>query len=332
MDIRDRVVGDQPQDFLHRIAGIVPGYDGYVDRERRRDADKILRTQLANRYAAQRQRLTRVQQDLLSAHRLDLIAEVDREVGALQRFIDRLSTATYGYTGLFDPIKVEAADLDQLYAFDMSLASGVGRVSAAIDAIEAAASSGGDAAHLQELPAAIGRLSSVLDDLNQRFNQRTDLLSSGNRLPDDQYRAMLSDINRPVSSSGEGGETGSGGADMGGGIEGTPTTDLNTPLTRQPGPVEETLLDDNQGFTEMPTGEVMRGEGPLPEPQTGTGIQTSSSPADHPGAPGGGIVEGLEMSGGASTPQVGMPSEAPAPQADVPDTLKPMGNQGQGQG
>jgi hypothetical protein len=305
MDIRDRVMGDQPQDFLHKIAGIVPGYDGYVDRERRRDADKILRTQLARQYTAQRERLTRVQQDLLSAHRLDLIAQVDREVGALQRFIDRLSTATYGYAGLFDPIKIEAADLDQLYAFDMSLATGVDQVSGAIGAIEAATGSGGEAAHLQELPAAIDRLSSVLHDLNQRFNQRTDLLSSGNRLPDDQYRAMLGDINQPISSSSMGGETATGRVGMGSGIEGTPTTDLNRP-------------------------EVMRGGGPMPEPQTGTGIQTSSSPADHPGAPGGGIVEGLEMSGGASSPQVGMPSDAPAPQADVPDTLKPMGNQGQG--
>src|SRR5438874_7375769 len=162
MDIRDRVMGDQPQDFLHRIAGIVPGYDGYVDRERRRDADKILRTQLARQYAAQRQRLTRVQQDLLSAHRLDLIAQVDREVGALQRFIDRLSTATYGYTGLFDPIKVDAADLDQLYAFDMALAAGVDQVSAAIATVETAAGSGGDTAHIQELPSAISRLSGVL--------------------------------------------------------------------------------------------------------------------------------------------------------------------------
>src|SRR6476661_8085906 len=152
MDIRDRVMGDQPQDFLHKIAGIVPGYHGYMDRERRRDADKILRTQLARQYTAQRERLTHVQQDLLSAHRLDLIAQVDREVGALQRFIDRLSTATYGYAGLFDPIKIEAADLDQLYAFDMSLATGVDQVSGAIGAIEAATGSGGEAAHLQELP------------------------------------------------------------------------------------------------------------------------------------------------------------------------------------
>src|SRR5438874_4887601 len=163
MDIRDRVMGDQPNDFFHQIAGIIPGYHGYMDRERRRDADKILRTTLAHQFTAQRDRLTRVQQSLLRGHHLEEIAEIDRLAGALQRFIDRLSMATYGYSGLFDPIKVEAADLDQLYAFDMALASGVDQVSAAIDAVEVAATTGaGPTAGMPEFSAAVTRLSSVL--------------------------------------------------------------------------------------------------------------------------------------------------------------------------
>jgi hypothetical protein len=95
---------------------------------------------------------------------------VDRLVGVLQRFIDRLSTATYGYTGLFDPVKIEAQQLDQLYAFDMSLAGGVDQVSAAIDSIERA--------DPDELPTSISRLSTIVDDLNRRLDQRTDLLST----------------------------------------------------------------------------------------------------------------------------------------------------------
>src|SRR6266513_2351749 len=138
MDIRDRVMGDMPHGFLHKIAGIVPGFNGYMDRERRRDADKLLRTYLAHQYSAQRDRLTRVQQGLARSGQLTGISEVDRLVGVLQRFIDRLSTATYGYSGLFDPVKVEAQDLDQLYAFDMALTSGVDQVSSAIDAVEVA--------------------------------------------------------------------------------------------------------------------------------------------------------------------------------------------------
>ena len=189
MDIRDRVMGDQPNDFLHRLAGIVPGYDGYMDREKRRDADRILRTQLARQYTAQRDRLNRVQQTLLRNRHMEKIAEVDRLVGVLQRFIDRVSTATYGYAGLFDPIKVEAADLDQLYAFDMALADGVDKVSSAIDAIDSASSGSG-----AELDPALDRLGALLDELNTRLNERANLLTSGARLPDDQYRALVSDL------------------------------------------------------------------------------------------------------------------------------------------
>src|SRR5690348_3347600 len=110
MDIRDRVMADQPNDFLHKIAGIVPGYKGYVDKERRREADKLLRTELARHYTAQRDRLNRVQQTIVRDRQFTYISEVDRIVGIFQRFIDRLTVATYGYTGLFDPVKMDAAD------------------------------------------------------------------------------------------------------------------------------------------------------------------------------------------------------------------------------
>jgi len=114
-----------------------------------------------------------------------------------------------------------------------------------------------------------------------------------------------------------------GGSEQGSG--GTPTTDLNRTGTQTGDPALETLADDNQSFTETPAGTVMGGDRAAGEPPTGAGIETGSSPANHPGAPASDLVEGLEMSGGAgaSTPQVGMPSESPSPQMDVPDSFKP---------
>ena len=191
MDIRDRVMGDMPNSFLHKIAGIVPGFNGYMDRERRRDADKLLRTYLAHQYSGQRDRLTRVQQSILRSGQLSGISEVDRLVGVLQRFIDRLNTATYGYSGLFDPVKVEAQDLDQLYAFDMALTSGVDEVSSAIGAIETALTS---ESAKTDGPAAVSHLASVLDDLNLRLNQRGDLLTTGRGLPTDQYNSLVNSL------------------------------------------------------------------------------------------------------------------------------------------
>jgi hypothetical protein len=198
MDIRDRVMGDQPHGFLHKIAGIVPGFNGYMDRERRRDADKLLRTYLAHQYSGQRDRLNRVQQGLLRSGQLTGISDVDRLAGVLQRFIDRLSTATYGYSGLFDPVKIEAQDLDQLYTFDMALTGGVDEVSSAIAAIEAALAS---ESAKTDVPAARSHLSSVLDDLNLRLNQRGDLLTTGRGLPTDQYNSLVNSLSGPAGAT-----------------------------------------------------------------------------------------------------------------------------------
>ncbi|MEA2574945.1 MAG: hypothetical protein QOH93_2243 [Chloroflexia bacterium] len=196
MDIRDRVMGDQPNDFLHKIASIIPGYKGYVDRERRRDADRLLRTELAHRYQAELTRLKRVQQGLLKGGDLNSIGEIDGVSGKLQRFIDRLQNATYGYAGLFAPVKVEGEELDQIYAFDMALASGVDTLSGAIGAVESAA----EGQAKGEARSAIDHLSSVVNDLNDRFDQRSDLLTSGTTIPQDQYQAMVSGFQQPAGS------------------------------------------------------------------------------------------------------------------------------------
>jgi hypothetical protein len=114
------------------------------------------------------------------------------------------------------------------------------------------------------------------------------------------------------------------------GSPGTPTTDLNTSFTRPPDPAQETLVDDNQSFTETPAGSTTGGVSPMIEPDSAPGIETASSPAGHPGAPGVDVVECPEVSGGAPTPQAGAPAEPPSEHVDIPDSLKPLGNQGQG--
>ena len=195
MDIHDRVMGDKPDSIFHKIAGIIPGFNGYMERERRRDADKLLRTYLASQYSNERARLTRVQQGMVRGRNLDYIAEVDRIAGVLQRFIDRLTTATYGYTGLFDPVKIEEQDLDMLYAFDMSLTAGVDQVSSAIGALESAVAG----TEKDAVSAAIAKLSNVADELNLRLNQRQDFISTGRGLPQDEYNSMMSGVNQAMA-------------------------------------------------------------------------------------------------------------------------------------
>lgn len=150
----------------------IPGYRGYHEKEARRDADGMLRRALAQDYAAQHQRLTRVQQTLLAARRLDQLAPVDQAAGRLQHFIDRLRTATYGYAGLRDATAVDERALDQLYQFDLALADGIDEVSAKIAAVEQAAAGG-------DLHQPLAELDATVRDLQARFDARADVFQSG---------------------------------------------------------------------------------------------------------------------------------------------------------
>ncbi len=171
-DARMRYPGAAPARRPSRLDRI-PGYRGYHEKEARRDADGALRRMLAQDYAEQHTRLTRVQQTLLAARRLDQLAPVDQAAGRLNHFTDRVRTATYGYAGLRDSVQVDERALDQLYRFDLALADGVDEVSAKVQLIEQAAESGGD------LHAPLAALDSTVRDLQARFDARADVFQSG---------------------------------------------------------------------------------------------------------------------------------------------------------
>lgn len=151
----------------------IPGYRGYADKEARRDADGALRRQLAAEYKTQADRLTRVSQMLLAARKLTELAPVDTAARHLNHFTDRLRTATYGYAGLWENVKVDERALDQLYQFDLGLADGANVVRTHMDGIERAASAG------EPLRESLAALESTTADLMARFDARANLFQTG---------------------------------------------------------------------------------------------------------------------------------------------------------
>jgi hypothetical protein len=147
----------------------IPGYKGYKEKEVRREADKLLRMQVARGFDEQRRRLMGVQANLVSAGRLNAVLLLDRAVGKLQLLVDRLKTASYGYSGVFSAVKVREAELDALYAFDEALLSGVEKVKGCVSKVTAAGNE-------EELTAAGNCLVQVTDEVNETFGQRQDVL------------------------------------------------------------------------------------------------------------------------------------------------------------
>ncbi len=114
---------EERRNWLERIAAKIPGIKGYLDRELRRDVDKMQREWLAGQLDRGR---GSVQEHIREWSRtgnlanLDLASSLDK---ALDRLANRIRHAEYGYTGFFDVVKIRESELDRLYEFDLNLMS-----------------------------------------------------------------------------------------------------------------------------------------------------------------------------------------------------------------
>ena len=119
MELKQRV--QEELRGLERLALSIPGFKGYKDKELRREADRILRQHVARKLEEVKDQLQELQITYASSGKIGLLDDVERAVMKLQNVIDRLKTASYGYAGFFDAVKVREEELDALYAFDLAL-------------------------------------------------------------------------------------------------------------------------------------------------------------------------------------------------------------------
>lgn len=162
--LKDGISG--PRSWGERI----PGYRGYAQRELRREADKLLRSYVAQSFEGQRLRMIELQATLTRSKQLATVGALERPVSKLQRLIDRLKNASYGYAGWFDAVTVQTEELDQLYQFDYALLAGSDELTAQLDALVKAAKEGKD------ISVAVDDVADLLERLNVTFDGRATLI------------------------------------------------------------------------------------------------------------------------------------------------------------
>ncbi len=103
---------------MARSATSSAGFIGYLERENRREADKLLRQTIAQRYEEQWDRISQLQRQLISEGKLELVDDLEAAAIKLRAFIDRARHASYGYSGFFDAVRVNEAELTRIYEYD----------------------------------------------------------------------------------------------------------------------------------------------------------------------------------------------------------------------
>lgn len=163
---------DSDQDPFKKILSKVPGFSGYLERQKRRDSDKLLREVLADRFEEQWQRVSALQRDFISHGEIQYVDDLEAAAIKLRTFADRVRRATYGYSGLFDAVMINEEELSQLYSYDVQMLALVDEISRSIDNVEVSVGSDG-------LPAAIRHLTTTTQKAIETFNRREETFLSG---------------------------------------------------------------------------------------------------------------------------------------------------------
>jgi hypothetical protein len=158
------------QDPFKRLGSLIPGFKGYIERQNRREADKLLRDTVARRFDEQWKRASQLQVDMVSQGMIAYVDDMERAALQLRTFIDKISTAPRGYSGLFDAVKINEPELEAIYQYDAAFFDLAEQVGRALDNVEA--SLGDESA----LPAAIRNLTSLARTAVETYNRRSEVV------------------------------------------------------------------------------------------------------------------------------------------------------------
>jgi len=162
------------QDPFKKLASYIPGFGGYVERQTRRAADKLLRDTVARRFEEQWKRASQLQEDMVGGGMIAYVDDMEKAAIQLRTFIDRISTAPRGYSGMFDAVKINEKELEAIYQFDAAFFDLAEQVGRANDNVEA--SMGDESA----LPAAIRNLITLARLANETYNKRSEAVTGSN--------------------------------------------------------------------------------------------------------------------------------------------------------
>jgi len=158
-------------DPFKKLLGYIPGFSGYVERQSRRDADKILRETVARRFEEHWGRASNLQVDMVNNGMIKYMDDMEKAAIALRTFIDKINTAARGYSGMFDAVQINENELQAIYQFDLAFFDLGDQVGRALDNVEASL------ADETALPAAIRNLTSLARLAVETFERRSEVVT-----------------------------------------------------------------------------------------------------------------------------------------------------------
>src|SRR4030066_1378949 len=157
-------------DIFKKLASKIPGFKGYIERQNRRDSDKLLRDTIYHRFRELEGRITDLQVEFINQGEIKYTDDLEKAALRLRTFADRGRTAPRGYSSLFEAVKINEPELAKLYEFDALLVEKADAIGGAIDNIQASVGTDG-------LPAAIRNLQTLSKECVKAYDRRQEVVA-----------------------------------------------------------------------------------------------------------------------------------------------------------
>jgi len=156
-----------------RIAAFIPGFRGYKEKELRRESDRLIRNHLYLKLSTAKTDLREISQKLADRRYFDVLTDMDRLLAKMDRVVEKVNHASYGYSGFFDAVKVREENLDRMIDFDNQLLESINALATEIDALKAELASG----VTSNLKTRVQNVTDKLEGLEDTFDKREEVIS-----------------------------------------------------------------------------------------------------------------------------------------------------------
>ncbi len=153
--------------IIETVLRYIPGFRGYLEKEYRRESDDLQRDWLADCLQRSKRAIDELTRPLADAGQIDLLPQVDRVRGRLDKLIGRIRGAVQGYSGFFDLVEVDEELLDRVYEHDVALMQQVDALAEAVENLPD---------QQEKLAALLPDLLRQTDELERLWDVREDML------------------------------------------------------------------------------------------------------------------------------------------------------------
>jgi len=103
--------------IFDKIGTLVPGYKGYQEREGRRECDRQLREEIANKLSLIEKKIT----DSIDNANFEILTTIENTRKKINNLNDLIKYSPYGESSLFADSVIKENELDSIYQLDLQV-------------------------------------------------------------------------------------------------------------------------------------------------------------------------------------------------------------------